>query len=69
MPFLSHVQLFCGLSVPLVFCTRSVSPHTFGVSILLYTLTGSECNKAGGTSGICVAPAVATSAFDTYYSF
>lgn len=40
-----------------VFCTRSVSPHTLGVSAPLYTLTGSECNKPWGISGICLASA------------
>lgn len=32
MPFLSHDQLFSVLRVPLVFCTRSVSPPALAVS-------------------------------------
>lgn len=52
-----------------VFCTRSVSPHTLSVLMPLCTLTGSECNKAWGISGICLDPAVAAAAFKTNYSF
>lgn len=60
MSFLSHDQLFCGLSVPLAVCTRSVSPHTLAVSALLCALTGPGWNNGGGICGICPAPAAAT---------
>lgn len=60
MSFLSHDQLFCGLSVPLAVCTCSVSPHTLTVSVLLCALTGSDCNNGGGICGIYPARAAAT---------